>query len=301
MRVGFNIDTNISNNASGRYKFIIRLANEFRRRGVEVNNKKHDVFVGLPKLPFSLTAKINILRLDGITFNTKKKVYKKRIKELFKSIEKSDALVYQGEFCKQAHEKFLGVKSKRHKIISNGVDPGEFLPRAVKNYFLASCKWRPRKRLKDVIQSFLMALDMGLDSDLIVCGGEDYRVEHERITYLGWQSGEELKHLLSEAIASLHFAWLDCFPNSMVESIVAGCPVIYTMSGGQAEVGKDSGIAIKDKEWDFKAYDSNVPPPIDIREAAEAFLEIKENKIERPDLDIREVCNQYIEFFKELL
>ena len=306
MRIGFNIDTkNIHNADTGKLKFIIRLSKEMESRGIKIDNDKPDIFLGLPKYSLSSMAKINVLRLDGVTFNTTKKVYKKRIKKLFSLIRQSDAIVYQSNFCKEAHNKFLDIRDDRkYKIIFNGVSPEEFPSRNLKNYFLASAKWRGRKRLRYIVESFLEALDVGLDSDLVVTGEPDYICDHHRVKYLPWQDRKQMKVLLSEAIASLHLNWLDCFPNSMVESIVAGCPVIYTDSGGQVELAKDSGIKIKDKIWNFKPYDTNIPPSIDKKEVATAMIKIKNDKkiIEhREDLHIGKVCDQYIDFFEELL
>jgi len=305
MKIGFNIDTNVVDSNTGKLKFVIRLSEELRKREVKIDNKNPDIFLGLPKYKFSSKAKINVLRLDGITLNTHKKIYNSRIKSLLKLIKKSDAIIYQSNFCKEAHNKFLGVNDdKPFKIIFNGANPDEFLPRKPKNYFLAVAKWRECKRLKTIVESFLIALNMGLDSDLFIAGDPDYIVDHTRIKYLKWQNREQIKKLLSEAIASLHLTWLDWCPNSMVESLVAGCPVIYTKSGGHIELVGNSGIGVEGVAWDFKAFNNNVPPDIDIKEVALVMIEIKNKNMkirERKDLHISSICDQYLSFFKELL
>ncbi len=310
MKVGFNVDAELRDSQTGKLKFIIRLADEMKSRGIKIDNENPDVFLTLPKYPLSSTAKVNVLRLDGITYKTTtQKNSKKRTKNLLRLIDRSDALVYQSVFCKTAHVKFLGVNpDKSNRIIFNGVDPDEFLPRNPKNYFLASAKWRKRKRIKSVIGSFLKALDMGLDADLIIAGDRfdinNYKHKHPRIKYLGWRDRNQMKKLLSEAISTLHLNWLDCFPNSMVESIVASCPVIYTDSGGQIELGGNSGISVEDKKWDFKPYNDSDCPSINEEEVAVAMIRLKRDRMvidERKDLYISEICNQYINFFENLL
>ena len=258
------------------------------------------------KSQFNKRAKLNVLRLDSIIID-KRPDPKKRNIRIIESIKQSNALIYQSNFCKEVHNRVLGIKdNKKFRIIFNGADPNEFLPRNPKNYFLANCKWRPPKRLKDVIKSFIVSSDLGLDSDLIITGRPkvEHRIKHPRIKYLEWQNKEQIKKLLSGAIASLHLTWLDWCPNSMVESLVAGCPVIYAKSGGLIELGKNSGIGIGDKMWDFNFVDSFNPPKIDKQSVALAMLKMKKENIKiekRKDLYISNVCDQYIGFFKELL
>ena len=304
MRINFCLDINIEDADPGKHKFFIRLAHEMKKRGIKISSRKPDVYIFLPGAKLCETAKLNIVRLDNVVLERIPDV-KKRNKKIKNSIYQSNALIYQSNFSKLLHNKFLGIKDcKKSRIIFNGASSDEFLPRNVKNYFLASAKWRPCKRLSSIVESFLLALDMGLDSDLIITGKAKNKVNHPRIKYLTWQNRTQLKQLLSGAIASLHLTWLDCCPNSMIEAMVAGCPVIYAKSGGIVEIVKNSGIGIKDKEWNFRTFDSNKPPEINKREVALAMLKIKnEKKIisKRKDLYISEICNQYISFFEELL
>lgn len=303
MKVGFCRDINIEDSDSGKHKFLIRLAKQMRKSGITISNKSPDVNICMPGDKMSSTARFNVLRLDGLILNNRFD-YKNKNKKLFKLIQKSDAIVYQGKFCKKAYTKFLKVKKEPFTIIPNGVSTREFYIRNPKNYFLANCKWRPHKRLKDIVKSFLLALEMGLDSDLIVTGEPDYKIKHSRIKYVKWKNKKEINKLLSESIASIHLTWLDWCPNSMVEAIVSGNPIIYTASGGQTELGEGSGIAIKDTKWNFKPIDLYDPPAIDRMNVAKAMIEIKNNDIEiksREDLYIENVCKKYISFFRELI
>ena len=158
--------------------------------------------------------------------------------------------------------------------------------------------------MKEIVKCYLLALEMGLKSDLIITGEGDYKKDHSKIKYLGWQKYKNLKVLLSNAIASLHLTWLDWCPNSMIEAIVSGCPIIYTKSGGQTELGEGSGIGIEDTQWKFNVIDLYDPPKIKRKKVAEAMLFLENNKDkrykERKDLEIKNICNQYINYFKEL-
>jgi glycosyltransferase involved in cell wall biosynthesis len=304
VKIGFCLDIKKKDVDSGKHKFFIRLARELVKKGIKIDNKNPDIYILLAGYMPNKKAKLNVLRLDGLIMNTRWD-YKSKNKEILKSIKKSDALIYQSNFCKKAYEKFLGIKKEPFTVILNGASPDEFLFRNPKNYFLANCKWRPHKRLKDIIESYKEALSMGLKSDIIITGNVDYKISHPRIKFVGWRNHDELKILLSEAIVSIHLTWLDWCPNSMVEAIVAGCPVIYTKSGGQTELGKNSGIAINDKDWNFNLIDLYSPPPIDKKEVAESMLYFEKNKKEsyliRNDLYISNVCDKYLQFFNKLL
>jgi glycosyltransferase involved in cell wall biosynthesis len=302
MNISFNVDVNLADADSGKHRFLIRLAKSFKDKGAKITDKNADVHLFIPSRCTDEAAKIKVLRLDGLIFNSRWN-HKTDNKHIQKHIKLSDALVYQGQFCKDAYKNFLGI-NKESKIIHNAADPSEFVERDVKNYFLANCKWRPHKRLKYIIKSFLIALDMGLDADLVVTGKPDYKHKHKRIKYKGWVGRDNLKKYFSESIASIHLSWLDWFPNAMVEAIVAKCPIIYTDSGGHRDVAKDDGIVIKDIQWDYKICDLYSPPKLDLESVAKAMIISKNgnNKItERNDLDIDTVSVSYLDYFEKLL
>lgn len=303
MKVSFSLDVNKDNADSGKHKFFIRMSKEMKKSGIKIVNKNADIHLSIPGTPSSSSSKINVLRLDGLILNSRWD-YKKDNRKILKAINKSDALVYQGNFCREAYRRFLGITSKKEIVIPNGASPSEFLPRNRRNYFLANCKWRPHKRLKSIVKSFLMALDMGLDSDLVITGKADYKLKHPRIRYKGWVQKDKLARHLSKAIASIHLSWLDWFPNAMVEAVIADCPIIYTKSGGHEDVARNSGIGIKDTQWDFEICDLYDPPKISREEVAKSMIESKKgNNItgDRSDLHISLVASKYINYFESLL
>jgi len=301
MKVSFNINTDAKDADSGKGKFLLRLSRCMSDLGVDIVKKKADIHLILPCEEMDRNAKVNIVRVDGLILNSAQN-YKQKNHNLVKSMKKADAIIYQTGFCEKAYRKFLRIK-KEHAIINNGADPNEFLPRDVQNFFIANCKWRPHKRLREIVKCFLIALDNGLDSDLIVTGKPDYVKEHPRIKYVGWQHIDQLRTYLSEAIASLHLTWLDWCPNAMVEAVVAGCPVIYTDSGGHHEIGENAGISIYDKQWDFKPCKLYSPPPIDADSVVNAMLQMKREKpvISKPELYIESIAKRYVEYFRSLL
>jgi len=291
---------------SGKHKFLNRLSKSFKKQGVKIVDNNSDVLLHIGR-DYKKIKKINtkktVMRIDGLILNTSVS-YEKDNKKFLKYIGRSDAVIYQGDFCKVAYEKFLGVKIK-NTCIHNGADPDEFLKRDVKNYYLTCCKWRPHKRLRTMCDGFIRASDKGLDSVLYVGGNveEKDKIKHPSIKYLGWQSTEQMKMYFAGAIASIHLCWLDWCPNAMVESIVAGCPIVYSDSGGSSEIGRLGGVAIKDVAWDFTPTALYSPPQLNLDEISDALFYTKNNnvKVRSEELHIDKIAKQYINFFKDVL
>ncbi len=300
MKVCFAED--IKREDSGKHKFLHRLAKEFQNKGIKIVNNNADILLHIGRNISKKKAKKIVMRVDGLILN-KAQSYRKKNSKILKYINKSDAVIYQSEFCKTSYELFLGVK-KKNAVIFNGADPNEFFPRNKKNFFLANCRWRPHKRERQICESFIEASKRGLDSDLIITGNAEKLISHPRIKYLGWIPPKKLKKMLSRAISTIHISWLDWCPNSMVESIVAGCPVIYSDSGGSLEVGFSYGIGIDDENWDFRnpcyLYD---PPRMNDDEIVEAMFNLKNNDIEidGKEFYISNIADKYISFFREVL
>ena len=298
MKIGFS--TKLSFDISGKHNFFKRLSEQFKKLGTTIDNKRPDINIFLPGDNICKNSK-NVLRLNGLIID-KNVDYKSKNNKILRSIQQSDAIVYQNEFCKLAYSRFLKVNKKPNACILNGASQSEFLPRQQKNYFLANCKWRPHKRLKDIIDSFVIAISMGLDADLVVTGEANYVVNNDHIKYIGWQTQSELKKLLSEAVATIHLSWIDWCPNAMVESVVAKCPVIYSDSGGHPYIGSKCGISISDTQWDFLPCDYYHPPQISLQEVAQAMCNISklDHDICNENVYIENVAKQYLDFFEQI-
>lgn len=282
---------------SGKHKFLSRLAIQFEMMGHEIVDGKSDIFLHIGRNLEKCKSDISVMRLDGLILNTRVN-YSKSNKKIMKLIDKSDAVVYQNEFCRDAYEKFLGVE-KTHACILNAADSKEFLPRKPDGkFFLANCKWRPHKRLRQTINAFL---ESGVDADLLVTGEPDYKVRDERIKYVGWVEPDELRDILSQSLGLIHLSWLDWCPNAMVEAAVAGCPAIYSDSGGSKYVG--SGIPIPDIDWNFEPLDLYSPPPMDPNILVSAIRKLYNDPISvepKGDLLIDVAAKRYVDFFEFL-
>tara|TARA_Y100000310_G_scaffold344998_1_gene461053 strand:- start:2976 stop:3896 length:921 start_codon:yes stop_codon:yes gene_type:complete len=304
MRVSFSLD--LERQDSGKHKFFSRLANEFKKNGIQIKKptEKADIFLHIMGDLEKARAKKNILRLDGLWMR-KGTDYQRQNNSILKYVDKADGIVYQGKFCERAYREFLGVRPPNARCILNGASPEEFETRNPQNYFLSYGNWRPHKRLDFVVDTFKKAIDQGIDANLIIAGqkypkGEE---EHPNIKMKGWAGPSKIREWISGAIAAIHLSWVDWCPNAMVEPIVGHCPVIYTDSGGSAEVGKGVGISIKDTKWNFSPINLYSPPSLDQQEVIDALFELKNNPmwVSKPELHISNVAKQYVDFFKHTL
>jgi hypothetical protein len=112
MKISFSVNVDQADADSGKHRFLIRLSNEFKKRGIEIVKKNADVNIFLPCEDVDKNAKIKVLRLDGLIFNSKWD-YEGINKKICKSINQSDAIVYQGLFCQYTYQSFLKIDKRQ--------------------------------------------------------------------------------------------------------------------------------------------------------------------------------------------
>lgn len=105
-------------------------------------------------------------------------------------------------------------------------------------------------------------------------------------------------------ISSVYLSYLDWCPNAVVESLVAGVPVIYADSGGIPNIVKTNGISIPDIPWDFKPLPLYNDYPLDIGIIAKAYDTCFENKnsiknFKRKDLFIKNSAKEYMTYIQK--
>ena len=100
----------------------------------------------------------------------------------------------------------------------------------------------------------------------------------------------------------IHIAWLDCCPNSVVEGLASGLPVLCSHNGGTKELVKNDGIVIQLEE-DYELgtkLDLYSPPKIDVNKIVEGILKCLEmpRVKNRDDLKMSNVSLLYKKLFK---
>lgn len=301
---GIKYENNVS---SGKHKFANRLVRSITAHyadSIEIVGRDQPCDVHL-----TFDGKIkqkckNIYRIDGVWINSLDKDKNAKNDSILHGLHNSDAVIFQSEFCKAAVRNYFGIKVLHSTIIYNGADPLEFKlnPKYRPSIpsFVAICKWRPHKRLRDIVHGFLSS-NVSKQSVLHVFGETDNQVIRPNIIYHGWSKNSH--KILPWCVASVHVSYLDWCPNAVVESLVAGVPVIYANSGGTPYVVKNNGFAVTDHPWNFKAIDLYGSHPLDIAEMAGAYDQAfqTKKKVSRPDLYIDNVAEKYVTYIKEML
>jgi glycosyltransferase involved in cell wall biosynthesis len=97
-----------------------------------------------------------------------------------------------------------------------------------------------------------------------------------------------------------HLAWLDHCPNTVVESLSVGTPVICSEDGGTSEIVGSYGLVLhEDTKYNYELKDYNSPPYINVSQVS--LLPSKTDLGNPPDLSIEKSASNYIRIFEELL
>ena len=247
----------------------------------------------------------NILRLDGLYFDLANTLgdSDKKNKPLIKAYKKTDGIIFQSKFSQQLFANFFGSVNAPNIIIPNGA-PSSFSAQGAsfdygyKKILICAADWREHKRLSCIIDGFLEYGDA--DSCLAILGkNAGKKTVHPNIKYLGHQSPDDLPYYLRGADAFIHLSWLENCPNTVVEALCCGLPVLCTHNGGTKEIVRDNGIIIKCEEnFEFKKVNLYDPPKCDKRTVAEAIDKILswDKPVNSDYLQIKNVAAQYADF-----
>ena len=281
---------------SGPNGFGLKLANQFLKCGLEVVNR--DPKAVLNFIQGNITGYRNVLRLDGIYFNTDQD-WKKQNNPILASYKLADAVIVQSEFNRELVSKYFGDRSSVH-VINNGTNLGTInaIPRAEiethrDNSWLCASSWRPHKRLIENIRYFQK--HAGEKAVLYVAGSGDISALHQvrdpRIKYVGDLTWKQLISLMKSCSNFVHLAYLDHCPNVVIDARASGCKVHCSSSGGTKEVSGKGSIVVVEKPWDFKPTKLYSPPSLDFNNRLTVDAEV--------DIDIKNVANSYISVLRD--
>ena len=195
---------------------------------------------------------------------------------------------WQSEFCRRSADKFLGNRSGPGEVLYNAVDTSYFCPAANRSSqsfrFLVTGKIGKHLgyRLGSTIEGLARARKSGLDAKLIIAGWvEDLRgtqtwIEQcgleDHVDLIGQYAQENAADIYRGADAYVITKYLDPCPNSVIEAMSSGLPILYSDSGGIRElVGSSAGIGLAvPEDWN----EIHVPTCADI---GYGMLKIAEN------------------------
>lgn len=185
----------------------------------------------------------------------------------------ADWVFYQSEFCRLAADRFLGPRMGPGEVLYNAVDTNRFRPaagwpgrRGAEFTFLVTGKIGNHLyyRLESTIAGLKSAKDAGLSARLQVAGwveaGARRRAEalaselgvERQVSFSGSYSQQSAPALYQMADAYVMTKHNDPCPNTVLEALATGLPVLYSDSGGVPElVGSEAGIALPcEQGWD---------------------------------------------------
>jgi len=181
------------------------------------------------------------------------------------------------------HEKYIGLHDN-HTVIFNGapiMKPEKTMP-----YVLVAARMRPHKRLDEARVAAEIA-----QVPIVICAGKIPR--------------DEVDDYMRKASALVHLSWIDWNPNSVVEALASGCPVITNNVGGTQELIKDGCGKILDVDapYNMKPVDLYHPPKIDLNIVAQAIRESLDwpRVTNNSHVDIINVARQYADFINSCL
>jgi glycosyltransferase involved in cell wall biosynthesis len=143
------------------------------------------------------------------------------------------------------------------------------------------------------------------ESGLVIIGtGFGEQIVHPNIKYIGKVPTDEIPKYLRGGDAFIHLAWLDHCPNSVVEALVCGLPVLCSHNGGTKEIVRSNGIVLKcEEDYEFKKVPLYKPPKCDKKIVAEGIEDILNwNKpIVANYLRMEHIAKKYMDFTLRIL
>ena len=191
--------------------------------------------------------------------------------EMAAAYHMADHILWQSEFCRIAAERFLGQRDGVGEVLYNAVDTNHFspppAPRAGQGFtFLLTGKIDSHMfyRIEASLHGLAAARERGLDGRLTLAGwvSPEARTRcreltaelglDEVVSLTGSYSQEGAPAIYRAADAYLMLKHNDPCPNTVLEAMACGLPVLYSASGGVPElVGPEAGIGLPcEEDWE---------------------------------------------------
>jgi len=272
-------------------------------------------------------------RADGVYFSSdlSEEERERRNAVLRDGVANARGVIFQSRFSLDMYQAILGVRPPHHTVICNGTDRTRFFPCASNDearcklreelglpldslVFISSAAWRAHKRLTDTANVFHMIRNnRRSDCFLLIIGDHKEQLEgiDDHIISLGRITNDMIPQYLRASDIYLFFSWLDPCPNSVVEAIASGVPVVCTDQGGTREIverGDGGVVAIgADEPFEPHVIDLYHPPRPDYEILYEAIRKVMDNldqyrnRIKYEKLDINNVAAEYVNFIRDVM
>lgn len=188
-----------------------------------------------------------------------------------KAYHNADYVFWQSEFCKKSANKFLGLRNGKGEILYNAVDTKIFYPKKItkdKSILKMLVTGRVEDKTFYRIENIIRAANL-LKKDNINFKIEFYGLIDEAnykratkiiikfnlegyVNFLGSYSQKNAPKIYRSYDLYLIMNYMDPCPNTVIEAMSSGLPIIFSSTGGLKElVGKNAGLGLEVKEnWD---------------------------------------------------
>lgn len=177
---------------------------------------------------------------------------------------RADYVFWQSEFCRRAADRFLGKRDGAGEILFNAIDtrhhfrPSEMAGDRPFTFLLTGLiNAHMGYRVASSIAGLSAARGMGLDCRLLVAGWIDASTLASsqslalklgvaaHVEFSGPYTQTLAPKIYQSADAYIMTKYLDPCPNTVLEAMACGLPVVYSASGGVSElVGPDAGVGL---------------------------------------------------------
>ncbi len=191
-------------------------------------------------------------------------------REMAVAYHAADHVFWQSTFCRRSADRFLGERDGAGEVLFNAVDTDHFTPAIERPErpltFLVAGKIDHHLfyRIDSSLRGFAEARRRGLDAAMIIAGMLDNRAEEmtraliddlrvgDRVTLAGAYRQADAPSVYRKADIYVMTKHNDPCPNTVLEAMASGLPVIYSATGGVPElVGEEAGIGLACAEsWD---------------------------------------------------
>lgn len=220
-------------------------------------------------------------------------------REMARAWHAADYVFCQSQFCWETANRFLGKRSGKTEILFNAVDIQHFTPLPEKERLLRDVK-KPVflltgkiddhmfYRVDATIRGFHRACLEGLDASLRLSGWMSDRALNmtvaltrelgieDKVTVTGRYHQDEAPNIYRSADIYVMLKHNDPCPNTVIEALACGLPVLFSNSGGVAELATGlSGHPVPV----MQGFDNNNVPSVE--DIAEGMEQITHNLTER--------------------
>jgi glycosyltransferase involved in cell wall biosynthesis len=290
-----------------------------------------NLFANIVRNPYS---KPYVFRVDGAYFDSAETSGSNETlnRPIYEGIDGACGVVIQSHFDLELVRSF-GRVDRPYEIINNGTDLTLFCPdgpdmkgalgiEASELVVLTSAKWRAHKRLDDIVEVFLefsrrkahpcrlLILGDTAGVSIPADGWSSQLPQNAQVTLVGHVQPDDLPAWYRTGDVFLYLSWLDHCPNSVVEAIACGLPVVCSNQGGTRELVEMSNagvVAEADSGFTFELVDLYHPPKPSCNVILEALEDVVHRldeyrlKIDRGPLDIDVVARRYVCFLETMV